>query len=238
MRFSSLSGADRGVGRNGRWFVLVFLCVALILAVLPAASLGYSHGPKVTLKASAKTIVATSSLTLTATATNCPKVATFTFKAVTPRGMSTIGTAAAVVNRSGTATATLKLKPTRSAGYVVILSYSGGSATSSQVDVTVKAKLTLCVTPGTYCGTVNISGTMIPAWVGGSVTVTISKLDRCNRLRVAAELTVPLRATSGDSSTYATDWSGKKGTKYYFKTCVADGSYFAGNCTSGIWVKL
>ncbi len=98
MRFSSLSGADRGVGRNGRWFVLVFLCVALILVLVPAVSFGAVQTPKVTLTASATSIIYGSSVTLKASATNCPSGATFTLKA----GTATVATAAAVV-KSGTA---------------------------------------------------------------------------------------------------------------------------------------
>ena len=40
MRFSSLSGTSGGVRRYGRWFVLAFICVALVLVLVPAVSLG------------------------------------------------------------------------------------------------------------------------------------------------------------------------------------------------------
>ena len=41
MPYSSSIGASGGAKRSGRWFVLVFLCMALILALVPAVSLGW-----------------------------------------------------------------------------------------------------------------------------------------------------------------------------------------------------
>jgi hypothetical protein len=328
MRFSSLSGADRGVGRNGRWFVLVFLCVALIMVLAPAASLGYTVTPKVTLTASASNIIAGSAVTLKATATNCPsgatftlqatdangtstvgtsaaknssasftvapgidtsyvavltwskgtaqskavnitiKVpvvtlkgstdtilatgsvsltasatncpaagATFTLKAVTSRGTTTVSTVAAVV-KNGKGTATFKVKPTRDIGYIVILRWNGAPITSDEFDIEVVANLTLTITPGMYAGTCTISGTMIPAWAGGSVSVKIWKMDRCGHLSRPVVLSVPLRASSGDMSTYTTDWSGKAHTRYLFQASVDDGPYFLGNTSRKIWVQL
>ncbi len=156
---------------------------------------------------------------------------------MTSRGTSTLSTVAAkVVN--GTGTASYKAKPTRDIGYIVILNWSGAPITSDEWDVEVIANLTLTITPGMYAGTCTISGTMIPAWAGGSVTVTIWKTDRCNHLAKVAALVVPLRVGSGDMSTYTTDWSGKAHTKYLFQTKVADGPYFDGNVSRKIWVQL
>jgi len=234
MRFSSLSGAGRGDGRHGRWFVLVFLCVALVLVVVPAVSLAWGSSPTVTLKASPTSVVAGQTVKFTASVTSCPAGATVTLQSKGSSG-SWVNVNTAPV-KSGVAM--FKVAVMRNASYQAILKWSHSSVTSKAVCVKVTAKLTLCVKPAQYGG-VAISGSLVPGWAGGKVTVTVAQIVHCNRLNVVATLTVPLTQGPGDSSVFATSWTNAHyghGT-FVITVKVAKTADFAGACASKM-VKL
>jgi hypothetical protein len=132
---------------------------------------------------------------------------------------------------AGKGTVTFKVAPVRNTSYQVILKWSHSSLTSKAVCVRVTAKLTLCVKPGMYGGGVAISGTLVPGWTGGKVCIRIAKVVHCNRTMQVAKLTVSLTQGPGDSSAYATTWTGASGNAtYVFTASVASTADFAGTC--------
>ena len=235
MPYSSTIGASRGTKRTGRWFVLVFLCMVLILAVVPAVSLGsatpkcFFQFNKVTLSASRSCVASGTAVKLTARAIPCPKNGTFTLYAKNSAGVqTTVGTAPA----GSCGTAVFTVTPVRNMSYQVTLTANGIKPVSScWTCVKVCAKLTLCVTPGQYCG-LAISGTLVPGWPGGKVTVTICQYINCWHTMKVATLTATLHQGSGDSSTYAVNWTGKHCTKYTISACVPTTADFKGACVS------
>ena len=226
MRFSSLSGTSEGVKRNGRWFVLAFICVALVLMLVPAASLATT--PKASLKASASCINAGAQVKLTACVSSCPSGATITLKAKDVHGAITTVAAAPAVCGS----ATFKVNPVRNVSYAVCVTSSKTSPVwSGWVNVWVKAGLTLCVKPGTYCGTIAITGTVTPAWPGGKVTITVNKIGRWGCTKQVAKLTVSTTPGTGDKSNFATTWKGTGGC-YVITASVPTTPDFGHNCVS------
>lgn len=241
MPYSSTFGPSRGARRTGRWFVLVFLCVALVLVLVPAVSLGHatskwaSQKCKVTLCADRGCVLAGTTVKLTAKAWPCASGTTFTLMSkVSPGGWTTVATA--TPDKCGKAI--FKVTVMRSTQYQVTATWPKGSATSNVVCVKVQPKLTLCVQPGQYGGGVSISGTLVPGLTGGKVCITIAKIVHCNRLMKVATLTVPLTQGPGDSSVYATTWAGPTdhGT-YVFTAKVAGSPGFCGACAIKV-VKL
>ena len=226
MRFSSLSGTSGGVTRYGRWFVLAFICVALVLVLVPAMSFGAT---KVTLCASPSSVVSGGTAKLTAKVCPVPRNATFTLSAKDSAGHITkVATASAGTCGS----AVFSVKPMRNTQYQVAVTANGmWPVTSSWVCVKVCAKLTLCVKPGQYCGT-TISGTLTPAWNNHQVTITICQYINCWHTMKVACLSAPLVAGPNDSSTYAVNWTGKSGAKYIITACVPSTKDFAGACVT------
>ena len=220
MRFSSLSGTGGGVRRNSRWFVLVFLCAALVLVLVPATSLAWGTTTKVTLKASPSSVVAGNPVKLTATASPCPAGATFALQAKGSSGWTTIMTSPA--GKCGTVI--FKVSPVQNTTYQAVLSWGYSSATSNAVCVKVMPKLTLCVIPPTYGGGVTISGTLVPGWTGHNVCITISKVVNCWRTVKVATLSVPLTQGPGNSSLFATSWAGASGNSWYIFTAKVPGA--------------
>ena len=227
MRFSSLSGTSGGVTRYGRWFVLAFICVALVLVLVPAMSFGATA--KVTLCASPSSVVSGGTAKLTAKVCPVPRNATFTLSAKDSAGHITkVATASAGTCGS----AVFSVKPMRNTQYQVAVTANGmWPVTSSWVCVKVCAKLTLCVKPGQYCGT-TISGTLTPAWNNHQVTITICQYINCWHTMKVATLTATLHQGSGDSSTYAVNWTGKHCTKYTISASVPTTADFKGASVS------
>jgi hypothetical protein len=219
MPYSSTIGPSRGAKRTGRWFVLVFLCVALVLVLVPAVSLGWGNTTKVTLKASPASVVAGDTVKLTATASPCPSGATFTLQSRPAKDGSWADVATSPAGKCGTAV--FKVTPMCDTRYQVILKWSHCSAMSNPVCVTVRAKLTLCVKPGMYGGGVCIKGTLVPGWTGGKVCIRIAKVVHCNRTVKVATLSVPLTQGPGNSSVYATTWAGAHSNTTYVFTARA-----------------
>jgi len=237
MSYSRSSGASRGTRRSGRWFVLVFLCMVLMLAVVPAASLGHATAKctfqqsKVTLSASRGCVTSGTSVKLTAKASHCPSGATFTLLSKGSSGTwATVGTSPA----SKCGTAVFNVVVVRNTQFQAKLTWPQGSQTSNVACVKVCAKLTLCVAPPTYGG-VAISGTLVPGWNGGNVCITIAKVVHCWRTAKVATLTAPLTQGPGDSSVFATSWAGgMSNTTYVFTAKVAKTADFNGACVTKV----
>ena len=227
MPYSSSIGASGGAKRSGRWFVLVFLCMALILALVPAVSLGWGVQAKVTLTTSKGCVDYGGSVKLIARATSCPSHAVFTLQA---KGSSGIwATVASAPAKNGMAT--FKAMPTRNTCYRTVLTYSGGTKTSNTVTVCVRPRLTVCAKPGQYAGGIVINGTLNPGETGGKVTITIAKQAHCGHMQVVATLTATLVQGSGDSSTYCTSWAGgSASTRYFITASVPKTADLAGAC--------
>ena len=230
MPYSSTFGASRGAKRTGRWFVLVFLCMVLILAVVPAASLGHSTSKcfvwqKVVLRSSRSCVTAGSSVKLTACAVACPSKATISLQSLVSGTWTTVATG---TPKCGTVT--FVVTPTCKTSYRAVLTSSSGTVTSNKVCVCVAPKVTLCIKNGTYGGTIVISGTVTPAETG-NVTITIDKVGRwCHTQRVAT-LTVALVPGTGSSS-FATNWTGTGGTCYVITVKVPKTASLEGACAS------
>ena len=108
------------------------------------------------------------------------------------------------------------------------------TVTSKTVCVKVRAKLTLCVTPPMYGG-VAISGTLVPGWDGGKVTITIAKVVHCGRTVKVATLTVPLDpgVWRQQRVRHHVD-RGAGNTTYVFTVKVATTADFNGACVSKV----
>ncbi len=239
MPYSSTFGPSRGAGRAGRWFVLVFLCVALVLVLVPAVSLGHATSKwmnqqtKVTLSASRTCVQSGDSVKLTAKASPCPSGATFTLLS---KGSSGTWTTVAASPAGKCGTVVFKVTPIRNTSYEVTVLWSHGSVTSKPVCVKVKAKLTLCVKPAMY-GALAISGTLVPGWTGGNVTITIDRVFRGCKTQRVAMLIVALTPGVGDSSVFATNWTALGHNTYIITVKVANTANFCGACASKV-VKL
>ena len=112
--------------------------------------------------------------------------------------------------------------------YQVVLKWGHSSVASSTACVKVTAKLTLCVKSGMYTKGVAISGTLVPGWAGGKVCIRIAKVLHCNRVMNVAKLSVPLTQGPGDSSVYATTWTGACNATYVITAAVATTRDFNG----------
>lgn len=245
MRYPRLSESGGKGRQGGRWFGLVFLCAVLVLALAPATCLAHHNGwpswhghwpnshSKILLAASRTLVAAGSPVTLTASVRQCPWGAVITLQAKGSTGpWTTVATTPAKWGK-----ATFNVAPLRNTAYQAQMTCSrGGAQTSNVVCVRVMAKLTVCAQPGTY-GVggmpVVISGTLVPAWPGGQVRITIATLTRCWHTHVVACLTVPLTPGTGDSSMYATTWpNGVAHTCYVITAMVSRTADFWGGCAS------
>jgi hypothetical protein len=234
MPYSSTYGASRGAKRTGRWFLLVFLCMVLILAVVPAVSLGHCTSKcifwnsKVVLSSPQRCVTAGSSVKLTAFVTMCPAKATIALQTLGSTGTWT--TVATGTPKCGTAC--FNVTVTCKTSFRAVLTSSKGTVISNTVCVCVAPKLTVGAKPGQYAGGICISGTLTPAETG-NVCITITRPWHCFFAQVVARLSVPLTAGPAGSSSYAVTWAGGvKNTCYTITASVPKTPSLGAACAS------